>query len=456
MQAPLRVLRFVLIIGCMRVRGGDDSMQRPRQALHLIADIRCTYVFEFGVPKGAVCAKIVSLTSFLAAADVLGLHVYGAEVLSRAHAGCLELWVCFELAMMLAGASITAVTYMALMIDSARAEYGRERNGTLTLALDLVGCGVRVSIHLLFLSGLAFRVVIPERLPVYIVADLVPLVSHSVSRLRGLQRSASAMVAASTFRTATSHEMARTGTCIVCRDDFAGSPNSNVVRLGCGHVFHRQCLTSWFRVQQVCPTCRHCVLEHEQVETPTLLDNGDESDSDCELSQDSLDDPRVECDVTPSCPSNWTEMDFPIDEFFQTSTDSGNDDLAVTPAPATELAVSDSTQQVDSDGFPAPADQRVSEETGASPGSLTGSSPLNASTRPQEPDANGVTPCPIGDLSTEEANARKLQGCYGTQWGNHAAGASLGGLLSQMQDALAMADWMTECAKLHGMRQSPA
>lgn len=53
-------------------------------------------------------------------------------------------------------------------------------------------------------------------------------------------------------------------TCIICREEFeAVSENPQLVpkRLGCGHVFHSQCLVSWLEWQQSCPTCRQTVFE---------------------------------------------------------------------------------------------------------------------------------------------------------------------------------------------------
>mmetsp|Transcript_23916 Transcript_23916/g.58014 ORF Transcript_23916/g.58014 Transcript_23916/m.58014 type:complete len:537 (-) Transcript_23916:24-1634(-) len=436
MQAPLWVLRCVLLIGCMR-------------ALHLIAEIRCTYLFELGVPKGAVCAKIISLTSLMAAADVLGLHVFGAEVLAQSHAGCLDLWVCFELGMMLTSATITAVSYTALMIDSARAVYGRERNETLTLALDLASCGARVLVHLLFLSVLAVRIVIPERLPVYVVADLVPLVSHAAARLRGLQRSSSAMVAASTFRTATSREVASTGTCIVCRDDFSGQPDISIVRLSCGHVFHRQCLTSWFRVQQVCPTCRQDVLEHKPEEAHVSTVTGDDSDSDCsasEVSEGSVDYHGVNCNVTPPAESSWTEMDSPADEMCVTAAKAEHEGNAVMPAHLQESAVSAQscrTQEADPDGCRGPPELLDSEEKSAgapAPQCACHCSPV----APPEISPPGRT--------SDKSDALKKLGVDNIEWQGQDPKIGLGSLVSQMQDSLAMATWMTECARIHSMR----
>merc|ERR550539_1801174 len=57
---------------------------------------------------------------------------------------------------------------------------------------------------------------------------------------------------------ATAEELANTdNVCIICREEMvAGSAK----KLPCGHIFHRNCLRSWFQRQQTCPTCRLDVL----------------------------------------------------------------------------------------------------------------------------------------------------------------------------------------------------
>ena len=44
--------------------------------------------------------------------------------------------------------------------------------------------------------------------------------------------------------------------CIICREDMTTSCK----KLPCTHIFHTNCLRSWFQRQQTCPTCRMDVL----------------------------------------------------------------------------------------------------------------------------------------------------------------------------------------------------
>ncbi|KAM0671309.1 hypothetical protein CWI42_091370 [Ordospora colligata] len=54
-----------------------------------------------------------------------------------------------------------------------------------------------------------------------------------------------------------SHEFINKG-CIICLDDFEGC--SRVRHLGCGHVFHAECVDKWLRRNFVCPTCRKRIV----------------------------------------------------------------------------------------------------------------------------------------------------------------------------------------------------
>lgn len=44
------------------------------------------------------------------------------------------------------------------------------------------------------------------------------------------------------------------GTCVICMDQY--SPDATLTRLRCGHVFHNDCICTWFRIQSSCPMCR--------------------------------------------------------------------------------------------------------------------------------------------------------------------------------------------------------
>ena len=50
------------------------------------------------------------------------------------------------------------------------------------------------------------------------------------------------------------------GTCAICTDDFAASPENPVVMLGCEHHYCKSCIERWVSQEQShsnkCPQCR--------------------------------------------------------------------------------------------------------------------------------------------------------------------------------------------------------
>jgi len=51
----------------------------------------------------------------------------------------------------------------------------------------------------------------------------------------------------------------RCSECCVCKNSF--EKNSNILMLPCTHIFHKTCVTDWFRIKNTCPMCRYLVLE---------------------------------------------------------------------------------------------------------------------------------------------------------------------------------------------------
>ena len=59
------------------------------------------------------------------------------------------------------------------------------------------------------------------------------------------------------YPTATADDLERSdNVCIICREEMS----VNCKKLPCNHIFHTNCLTTWFQRQQTCPTCRLDVL----------------------------------------------------------------------------------------------------------------------------------------------------------------------------------------------------
>ncbi|EFO19368.1 hypothetical protein LOAG_09127 [Loa loa] len=61
-------------------------------------------------------------------------------------------------------------------------------------------------------------------------------------------------------------------TCIICREEM--TPVSGAKKLPCNHIFHANCLRSWFQRQQSCPTCRTDILAQRRTTATTPAAGG--------------------------------------------------------------------------------------------------------------------------------------------------------------------------------------
>ena len=46
--------------------------------------------------------------------------------------------------------------------------------------------------------------------------------------------------------------------CIICLEKY--NMNDKIVRLNCSHIYHRDCIKSWFNKKMTCPICRYDIL----------------------------------------------------------------------------------------------------------------------------------------------------------------------------------------------------
>lgn len=104
-------------------------------------------------------------------------------------------------------------------------------------------------------------------LPIHIMRDLFMTTRSFVKRLTALLKYKQALRDMNRYPDATSEELGREDTCIICREEMRPwDPNAGQLerhrpkKLPCGHILHFGCLKSWLERQQVCPTCRSSVV----------------------------------------------------------------------------------------------------------------------------------------------------------------------------------------------------
>ncbi|ROV92737.1 hypothetical protein VSDG_06549 [Cytospora chrysosperma] len=108
-------------------------------------------------------------------------------------------------------------------------------------------------------------------LPIHIMRDLFMTTRSFVKRLTALLRYKQALRDMNRYADATTEDLGREDTCIICREEMRPwDPNAGQIertrpkKLPCGHILHFGCLKSWLERQQVCPTCRSSVVMDQQ------------------------------------------------------------------------------------------------------------------------------------------------------------------------------------------------
>ncbi|KAI0201025.1 hypothetical protein F4808DRAFT_426347 [Astrocystis sublimbata] len=141
---------------------------------------------------------------------------------------------------------------------------GWESKGHWVLSLDLITDFVKLVIYSVFFAILMMF----YGLPIHIMRDLFMTARSFVKRLGALMRYRKALQDMNKYPDATSEDLSREDTCIICREemrpwnpDAAGAvERSRPKKLPCGHILHFGCLKGWLERQQVCPTCRRSVV----------------------------------------------------------------------------------------------------------------------------------------------------------------------------------------------------
>lgn len=219
------------------------------KVFHLVTQIRVSHMFEVGVPRLIVNLKLVALMGLLLLFDFMALR-YFYSVASRS--STFFTWILFEALTMSTVVIVSICKYSVHMVD-LRLENGWPGKSVCLFYIDLVHDVVSMTLFLVFM--LTFFVQNPSRLPIYMMADVIQVARKLAQRLRSFRRyrriSNNMEVR---FADATDEEIQANEQCVICRDSlFDGS---KAKKLSCGHIFHIDCLRSWFVMQQVCPTCR--------------------------------------------------------------------------------------------------------------------------------------------------------------------------------------------------------
>lgn len=135
------------------------------------------------------------------------------------------------------------------------------------MGIDYVTDFLKLSVYTAFFCVL----LVFYGLPIHIMRDLFMTTRSFVKRLTALLKYKQALRDMNRYPDATSEELDREDTCIICREEMRPwDPNAGQLerhrpkKLPCGHILHFGCLKSWLERQQVCPTCRSSVVADQQ------------------------------------------------------------------------------------------------------------------------------------------------------------------------------------------------
>ncbi|KAH8740672.1 HRD1 like membrane associated RING finger containing protein [Cryptosporidium ryanae] len=272
--------------------------------LHLITHIRINHMFEVEKPKVFSIMRIAILLNILLVIDLSLIFRY-LGLLSRE--STLRLWVFFESVSLFVSCVISIGKYIvhiidlkiqALQLTMKRLEedsnyqgHGDSTNShtfvwsnknAVLFYMEVVGDICSLISYLLFI--ILFLLLNPSRIPLYIMGDIFHIIKALYNKLSSFRRYRKLTRNMETkFQEATLEEIERVDTCIVCRDTlYIGSK-----KIPCGHVFHLDCLKSWFIQQQTCPICRSPInIQDDIQENGTSIRSGIEEDNNINFNGD--------------------------------------------------------------------------------------------------------------------------------------------------------------------------
>ncbi len=176
------------------------------------------------------------------------LHAYNSTLTKGPS---VQLVFGFEYAILLTIVANTLVKYVLHGID-LYSENPWENKAVFMLHTELFIGFVKVVLYVVFI-GIMIRI---YTLPLFAVRPMYLTMRAFKKALNDVILSRRAIYNMNMYYPdATDEELANTdNVCIICRDEMVASPSTK--KLPCNHIFHKNCLRSWFQRQQTCPTCR--------------------------------------------------------------------------------------------------------------------------------------------------------------------------------------------------------
>merc|ERR1711988_1867421 len=196
--------------------------------------------------------RVISLAALLGFLDVnFIIHAYQSTLTKGAS---VQLVFGFEYAILLTIVANTVVKYILHSID-LYSENPWENKAVFMLYTELVIGLFKVILYGLFIIIMVRIYTLPlfAVRPMYLTARAFKKAFNDVILSRRAIHNMNTW-----YPDATPEELENSdNVCIICREEMVANQTK---KLPCGHIFHKNCLQSWFQRQQTCPTCRLDVL----------------------------------------------------------------------------------------------------------------------------------------------------------------------------------------------------
>lgn len=237
------------------------SLLLVARAFHWLLEDRVDYMERTPVITALFHLRIMSLVFILGCIDASFIRAYW---MSRINGLSVQLALGIEYCILLLSLVSIAVRYALHSIDSMR-EHPWDKKRLYLSYLDIVVGVVRLVLYVEFTLIMwalhPFPLFIAR--PIYLSVRTLKKAVHDVLMSRRAIRYMNTV-----FRNATAADLAASSdtVCIICREEMHVQPDSvadsglTLKRLPCSHIFHINCLRSWFQRQQSCPTCRMDII----------------------------------------------------------------------------------------------------------------------------------------------------------------------------------------------------
>ncbi|CAF1130510.1 unnamed protein product [Adineta steineri] len=224
------------------------------KCFHWLLEDRVDYMEQSPVLGPVFHTRVISLSTVLFLLDYF--FILSAYSHTIARGASVQIVFGFEYAILLVSVISTAIKYILHTIEMRTGEQW-ENKGVFMLYSDLILGSFRVLLYMIFMVVMMKIHTFPlfAIRPMFIAMKAFRKSCSDVIESRRAIRNLNTM-----YPDLTAEELATVAdtTCIICREEMLAQ--QSIKRLSCQHIFHKNCLRSWFQRQQTCPICRTTVL----------------------------------------------------------------------------------------------------------------------------------------------------------------------------------------------------